>query len=268
MENYYQINRETWNLRAKVHQQSEFYDIPGFKAGKCSLNEVELKQVGDVKGKSMIHLQCHFGLDTLSWARRGAKVTGVDISDESIKLAKSLTKELNIEATFVRANLYDVPAEIHDQFDIVFVSYGALIWLDDMDKWAEIVASLLAPGGKLHLIEFHPFIFTLDDDGLIKESYFNNEGPLDTTSDITYADDGDGEKIAYRNIEWNHSLGEIINGLFINGLKLTAFNEFPYQVYNCFPNMIEDQPGQFVFKDLGRKIPYMFSIQAEKPSLL
>ena len=264
MEDYYQINREAWNLRSKVHQQSEFYDVEGFKAGKTSLQEIELQEMGDVKGKSMIHLQCHFGLDSLSWARMGAKVTGVDIADESIKTAQALAKELNIDARFVRSNLYDVPKVINTQYDIVFVSYGALIWLADINKWAEIVSGLLKPGGKLYLVEFHPFIFTLDDDCLIKESYFNNEGPKDTTSEVTYADDGDDETVSYRNIEWNHSLGEIVSALLNNGLKLASLKEFPFQVYDCFPNMQEDEPGRFVFKNLGRKIPYMFSLTAVK----
>ena len=262
MENYYEINRHAWNLKTKIHAGSKFYDLEEFKKGNLSLKEIELKEVGDVKGKSLIHLQCHFGLDTLSWARLGAGVTGVDVSDESIKLARSLADELKLNAAFIRANLYDIPNIIKDKYDIVYTSYGALNWLDNIEKWAEIVSLLLKPKGVFHMIEFHPFIFTLDENCIIEDSYFNNVGPIDTTSAATYVDSEN--KVPHRTVEWNHSLAEIINALIKNGLRLEYLNEFPYQVYDCFPNMIEIEPGKWVFKAAGSRIPYMYSLKAVK----
>ncbi|MCP5048000.1 MAG: SAM-dependent methyltransferase, partial [bacterium] len=150
------------------------------------------------------------------------------------------------------------------QYDIVYTSYGALNWLNDIGRWTEIAASLLKPGGAVHVVEFHPYICTLGDDCQIEYSYFNNMGPIDYTSTETYT--GDKLEKPYREIEWTYSLSDIINGLIKNGLQLNYLNEFPYQVYNCFPNMKEIEPGKWVFKaEAGRKIPYMFSLQAVKP---
>lgn len=264
MEDFYEINRQAWDLKTGTHARSKFYDLEGFKAGKLSLKDIELQEVGDVKGKSLIHLQCHFGLDTLSWARLGAGVTGVDISGKSIDLAKSLADELNLNALFIRSNLYDIPAVVNEKYDIVYTSYGALNWLEDIGKWAEIVAGLLKPKGTFHMVEFHPYTFTLDDDCNIERSYFNNIGPIDTMSDELYTDMAGENKIPHRSIEWNHSLAEVIDALIENGLHLKHLHEFPYQVYDCFPNMIEIEPGKWVFKAVGRQIPYMYSIKAVK----
>jgi ubiquinone/menaquinone biosynthesis C-methylase UbiE len=262
MENYYEINRQSWNWKTGIHAKSKFYDLEEFKKGTTSLKGVELKEVGDVKGKSLIHLQCHFGMDTLSWARLGAQVTGVDISDKSIDTAQNLAKELNLDANFIRCNIYDIPKVIDKTFDIVYTSYGALNWLDDLDKWAQIVSSLLKPGGVFHIIEFHPYIYTLNEEFNITESYFYTKEPIDSTSEETYTD---GENlVAFRCIEWHHSLSEIINALLSQKLQLEYLKEFPYQVYNCFKNMEELEVGKFVFKGPGTKIPYMFSIKAVK----
>jgi SAM-dependent methyltransferase len=261
MENFYEINRQSWNLKTRIHRKSDFYDLAGFKAGDLSLKEIELEEVGDVNGKSLIHLQCHFGLDTLSWARLGANVTGVDISDESIATAQALADELNLDATFVRSNVYDVPEIINDTFDIVYVSYGAVNWLDSIEAWARIVASLLKPGGAFHLIEFHPVNFSMGSKGCIEDSYFNTPEPVDTLSEVTYAGEN---KVPHRTIEWNHSLSEIINALIASGLELKYLNEFPYQVYDCFPDMMEIAPGRWVYKAIGPRIPYMYSLKAVK----
>lgn len=262
MEDYYEINRRTWNLKTPVHIQSKFYDVPGFKLGRSSLKDIELREVGDVEGKSLLHLQCHFGLDTLSWARLGADVTGVDISDASIDYAKSLAKDLEMNARFIRANVYDILSIIENRFDIVYASYGALNWLDDLKKWAEIVTALLKPGGAIHLVEFHPFVFTMGDKFNIEDSYFNNAGPVESTASSTYT--GGSTDHPHSNIEWNHSVGEVVNSLISSGLTLKYLNEFPYQVYNCFPHMEEIEDGKWVFEEIGPRIPYMYSLKAVK----
>ena len=126
MDEYLKKNRELWNEITPIHARSAFYDVEGFKKGRSTLDSIELEELGDVSGKSLLHLQCHFGLDTLSWARRGAKVTGVDFSDEAITQARSLSEETSIKANFICSNIYDLPDVIEDQFDIIFTSYGIL----------------------------------------------------------------------------------------------------------------------------------------------
>ncbi|MCG2767215.1 MAG: class I SAM-dependent methyltransferase, partial [Anaerolineae bacterium] len=165
MTNYLETNRELWNGWAKLHIESAYYDVEGFKAGGESLHPLEIEEVGDVSGKTLLHLQCHFGQNTLSWARRGARVTGVDFSDDAIALACSLSRELDIEAEFIRSDIYDLPEVLDRQFDIVFTSYGVLCWLPDLTRWAEIVARYLSPGGTFYIAEFHPLLTMFDDAG-------------------------------------------------------------------------------------------------------
>ena len=157
MENYdqyFQANKELWNAKTPIHNKSEFYDVAGFKAGDSTLRSVELEELGDVKGKSLLHLQCHFGMDTMSWAREGAKVTGMDLSDVAIARAKELSAELSIPADFVCCNLYDLPQHLEGSFDLVFTSYGTIGWLPDLDKWASVVKHFLKPGGTFYIVEF------------------------------------------------------------------------------------------------------------------
>ena len=158
-------NRLLWDELTAVHERSVFYDVEGFLAGASSLTWPELDELGpDVAGKRLLHLQCHFGLDTLSWARLGATVTGVDFSGQAIALARRLAAESGLAATFVESDLYDVPAVLDGRFDIVFTSWGVLCWLPDLTRWARLIADYLVPDGIFHIAEFHPFLFALVDD--------------------------------------------------------------------------------------------------------
>jgi 2-polyprenyl-3-methyl-5-hydroxy-6-metoxy-1,4-benzoquinol methylase len=157
MEKYYEVNRKRWNELVDIHVKSDEYDLEGFIAGKNSLHSIELEALGDVSGKSLLHLQCHFGLDTLSWGRLGARVTGVDFSETAIELARSLAARIGVDAEFICSNVYDFPKHLDGKFDVVFTSYGALCWLHDMEAWAEIVSRYLRPGGTFFMAEFHPF---------------------------------------------------------------------------------------------------------------
>jgi len=183
MDEYLRNNRELWNEITPIHAQSKFYDVEGFKKGSSSmLYPVEFEEMGDVSGKSLLHLQCHFGMDTLSWARLGAKVTGVDFSDKSIDLARSLSDELGIEADFVCCNIYDLPAKLSERFDIVYTSGGVLCWLPDLKKWAEIISHFLKPGGFFYILEGHPFSCVFDDSPdatelKVKYPYFHGPEP-------------------------------------------------------------------------------------------
>jgi len=159
---YFNTNRETWNKKVAIHSKSDMYGMKAFKEGKSSLMKYELHSLPNLAGKSLLHLQCHFGQDTLSFARMGAKATGIDLSDEGIKLAKSLNEELSLDATFHCCNVYDVNAHVTETFDVVFTSYGVIGWLPDLTKWAEIIASRLKDGGIFYMVEFHPIVWMFD----------------------------------------------------------------------------------------------------------
>lgn len=151
-----QRNRHAWDLRTAAHLDTEFYDVDAFRRGGLSLRGLEREELGDVQGQSLLHLQCHFGLDTLSWARLGATVTGVDFSQDSIAAARSLAAETGIEAAFVCSDIYDLPKALDGEFGIVVTTYGVLPWLPDLAEWGRIVASFLRPGGRFCLVEIHP----------------------------------------------------------------------------------------------------------------
>ncbi|HNP20794.1 MAG TPA: class I SAM-dependent methyltransferase [Panacibacter sp.] len=261
-EQYFEANREGWNKRTLVHKDSAFYDVEGFKNGKTSLNKLELDELGNVNGKSLLHLQCHFGLDTLSWARAGAIVTGIDLSDEAIKTAQQLSKEANIPAEFICCNVYDVPQHITQTFDIVFTSYGVIGWLPDLSGWARIIAQSLKPGAVFYMIEFHPVVWMMDENFQhIKYHYHNEEVIIDEQSG-TYTDRN--APIKYKEYSWNHSLSEVLNALISNGLTIEHFNEFNFSCYNCFNNMIQGDDGYWRIKGIEHKIPMMYSVRAVK----
>ncbi|MBT3754703.1 MAG: amidohydrolase family protein [Candidatus Cloacimonetes bacterium] len=259
----FEHNRKSWNELTTLHANSIFYDIDSFKKGKTSLNQIEINELGDIKGKRLLHLQCHFGMDTLSLARQGAEVVGVDISDISIQKATELSNELKVSARFVRSNIYDIESVLNETFDIVYTSYGAINWLNDLDKWAKIISRYLKPNGIFYMVEFHPFIYTLNNNSEISDSYFKSQA-LETAIEKSYTDKSEVSNKNLKHIEWHHSLSEVLNSLISNGLKIEFFNEFPYQVYNCFPNLTEIEKGRWVSNKYGSKIPHMYSIRAKK----
>src|SRR5579863_6395293 len=163
MDERLKANLDAWNLMTVYHAASPGYRLAEFKTGENVLKPIELREVGDVRGKSLLHMQCHFGLDTMSWARMGAHVTGVDFSDQAIALARSISAECKIPARFLHSNIYDTPNVLHEQFDIVFTSYGALCWLPDIKRWAEVAASFVKPGGFFYIAEFHPLTQMADN---------------------------------------------------------------------------------------------------------
>jgi len=258
--NYIDINRHSWNNRTETHLQSEFYDVKGFLKGKSSLHEIELGLLGDLHGKSLLHLQCHFGLDTISLGRLGAQVTGVDLSDKSIEAARSLAQRTGIEAEFICCNIYDLPDMLSRTFDIIYTSYGVIGWLPDLDRWAQIIAHFMKPGGHLVFVEFHPLLSMFDDDFThIANSYFNT-GPMVETETGTYTNRDAG--ISQEFVWWNHSLGEVFTSLLNNGLTILSFKEYDYSPYNCFNGMIEAAPGKFRIRHLGSKLPMVYALQA------
>lgn len=259
---YIEINRQSWNNRVDTHLKSEFYDVEGFLKGKTSLNEIELGLLGDIKGKKLLHLQCHFGQDTISLSRLGAAVTGVDLSDKAIESARKIAKDTNSNATFICCDIYDLPNHLDERFDIVFTSYGTIGWLPDLDKWAKIISGFLKQKGKFVFVEFHPVVWMFNDDfDKIGYRYFNS-GAIVETENGTYADREANITQSY--VMWNHGIGEVMNNLINNGLEINSFNEFDYSPYNCFKKTLEFEPNKFRIEHLDDKIPMVFSIKATK----
>lgn len=267
---YLAANRALWNEWTPIHAKSAMYDVAGFKAGKSSLHSIELEEVGDVHGKSLLHLQCHFGLDTLSWARRGADVVGVDFSEEAIALARALSAELKIPAQFVCSDLSDLsdPSDVSDQrFDIVFTSYGVLCWLPELKRWGEVIARALKPGGAFHIVELHPVLQAFDNGHGVKglevaHSYFHAEQPTRWEADGTYADPV--ARTTKPSFEWTHSMADILNALVGAGLSIEYLHEFPYCVYRHFPFMEQGADGWWRLPAGSPELPLMFSLKANR----
>lgn len=262
--NYIEINRNSWNNRTETHLKSEFYDLDGFLSGKTSLNEIELNLLGDITGKTILHLQCHFGQDTISLSRLCANVTGVDLSDKAIESAKQIAAETHSDAKFICCDVYDLPSHLDETFDIVFTSYGTIGWLPDLDRWAKIVSKYLKPNGQFVFVEFHPVVWMFDDNfEKVFYRYFNS-GPIVESENGTYADKT--AQISQEYVMWNHGLGEVIGNLIKNGLEIKSLEEFDYSPYNCFNKTVAFEPKKYRIEHLEDKIPMVFSIVAEKKS--
>ncbi|MFV0605767.1 MAG: class I SAM-dependent methyltransferase [Niabella sp.] len=260
--NYIKANKKYWNDTVSVHTASSFYNMDDFLRGKSSLQPIELSLLGNIKGKSILHLQCHFGQDSISLARRGAMVTGVDFSDKAIDSAKELARKTGTSVKFVCCDIYSLPEYLEGKFDIVFTSYGTIGWLPDLKKWAFIISKYLKAGGFFVMVDFHPVVWMLDNDfKKITYRYFNDKPIVEETLG-TYANRK--APMQHKTISWNHSIGEILNNLIKNGLQIDAFNEYDYSPYNCFKHTVEIAPDRFQIKHLGNKIPMMYSIKALK----
>jgi SAM-dependent methyltransferase len=266
-EEYMHINQQRWNEMVGVHEKSAFYDVAGFKAGRNTVAPLEREELGNVAGKSLLHLQCHFGMDTMSWARLGAKVTGVDYSERAIELAQLLAKELAIDAHFVRSNIYDLPNDtlIPDKFDIVYTALGVLGWLPDLIHWGKVIAHYLKPGGTFYILEAHPFMLTLDEnssDLKVVYPYFSSEA-LKFDSEHSYAD-SDTVLMNKTEYGWNHSFSDIFNALLSEGLSIDFLHEFPYCGWPYFSDMEKGEDGWSRFKDERKheRVPMMFSLKA------
>lgn len=262
-ENYTEINRRLWNQRTNIHFESAFYGVDAFLNGEEILNSIELDLLGDVKGKTILHLQCHFGMDTLALARRGAIVTGIDLSEEAIAKANELKNKINLQAEFICCNVYDTLKHIHKQFDIVFTSYGVIGWLPELDSWAHVISAALKPGGKFIMAEFHPLVWMFDNDfQKIEYSYFNREAIVEN-EEGTYADK---QVIIPDNtsVTWNHSLSDVINCLLRHNLIIETLQEFDYSPYNCFNRIAEVSKNKFQIEGMEGKLPMVYAVKAGK----
>jgi SAM-dependent methyltransferase len=259
---YFQANKDLWDRRTTIHKDSAFYDVAGFKAGKNILTPIESTELGDVKGKKMLHLQCHFGLDSLNWTRLGANVTGIDFSDDAINEAKRLSDELGMDAKFICCNIYDIKNHLKGEFDIVFTSYGVISWLPDLDKWAEIISHFLKPQGTFYMAEFHPVIWMFDDDFKEIKYCYEHREVIETESQGTYTDRN--ADIKAKEYGWNHSVSEVLNALITHGMQIEFFNEHMYSPYPCFNNVVQNDNGNWWIKGLEDRIPMVYSVKAIK----
>lgn len=260
--NYIEVNKHSWNNRTEIHLNSDFYNLKGFLKGETSLNPIELEILGDIKGKSILHLQCHFGQDTISLSRLGAEVTGIDLSDKAIESAQKIAKDTNANTEFICCDLYDLENHLDKHFDIVFTSYGTITWLPDLDKWGKLISKFLKPNGIFIFVEFHPVVWMFDEDfEKIGYNYFNVEAIVETENG-TYADKN--AEISQSFVTWNHSMSEVISSLLNNSLELKEIKEYDYSPYNVFSNMIEFEPKKYRIKHLDNKIPMVYSILAER----
>lgn len=268
VDEFIKANKAMWEDRVDIHKKSKFYNVEGFLRGAQTLDSIELDEVGDVSEKSLLHLMCHFGMDTLSWARLGARVTGVDFSEKAIKLARTLSKQIGVDSRFIDSDIYKLPEKLNEEFDIVFTSGGVLTWLPDLKKWAEVVSRYVKKGGFFYIREFHPFPYVFDDDEGVTDlrlryPYFTPKKPQVFDDGATYADP-DVKLENTVTYEWNHSISTLINSLINAGLRIDFFNEFPYTTWKALPFLIEEESGRWVMPSHQESMPLMYSLKATK----
>ncbi|HVL53553.1 MAG TPA: class I SAM-dependent methyltransferase [Vitreimonas sp.] len=262
-------NRALWDEWTSVHERSAFYDLEGFKRGGVRIADHEIEEIGPVDGRSLLHLQCHFGLDTLSWARLGAQVTGIDFSPKAVALARSLADELHLAARFIESDVYRLPEVLDESFDLVYTSNGVLGWLPDVARWGEIVARYLKPGGRFYILEIHPVAQALENEGVapgelrLAYPYWEHANPLAFPVQGSYADRSASLETETE-YGWNHSLGEIVTALADAGLRIEKLREYPFVNWKLdFCERRDD--GRYYLPPGDGELPLMFSVLATKP---
>jgi ubiquinone/menaquinone biosynthesis C-methylase UbiE len=270
----FEDNRLLWDAWTAVHATGDFYDLAGFRAGGVRLREDEVAAVGDVHGRTVLHLQCHFGIDTLSWARLGAKVTGVDFSPAAIALARELAADLGLgDARFIESNVYDLPANLDETFDVVYTSRGVIGWLPDIAAWARVVARFVAPGGRFYMSEIHPIAHVFESEHVavgelrLAYPYWEHREPLVFDVQGSYADPG-ADIGTHREHGWNRSLGEIVTALIAAGLRLDWLRESPVLDW-ATDYLVELEPGSGRYglpPEARGELPLMFSLMATRPA--
>ena len=260
----HKANLESWNERVPIHRDSKLYDVDGFIAGKSKLRSFELHEVGDVTGLRLAHLQCHFGLDTLSWAREGARVTGLDFSPDAIRAARDLASRTGIDADFVIGDVLDAATILDGPFDVVYTGLGAICWIDDLQRWSRQVADLLEPGGMLYLVEFHPLTDIFNDDSLeVTESYFDDGKPYRDDNSGSYAD---RDATTRKNVtySWTHPISSVLTHLMDAGFSLDRFQEHDFTLFPRFKELVNTHDDIHRFPADHPKLPLMYSLRATR----
>ena len=259
------LNRGHWDELVPIHLHGAFHDVPGFLAGRSTLRPFELSELGPVAGSTLLHAQCHFGLDTLSWAREGATVTGFDFSSIAIAAARDLAARAGLEAEFVQADVYDAVEALGGRtFDVVYTGIGSIHWLPDIARWATVMAQLLAPGGRFYMPEFHPFADVFADDELIAVDSYFDRGPHVHTSSGSYADPSAPTTHNTR-VTWSHVLGEVVTALAEAGLVIEFLHEHPVALRARWPFLQRNRDGTYGMPSGQPELPLLFSIRARRP---
>ncbi len=273
MEDYIAENRDHWDELAEHHPETSHYDVEAFLHGESTLRQLELEEI-DPTNQRLLHLQCHFGLDTLSWVRDEdvGHATGVDFSPTAISTARELRDQIGLSeerARFIESDLYELPATLSEAFDVVFTSYGTIYWLPDLDRWAEVIATHLEPGGIFYIADGHPFAnpfhyeSTIDDLD-VAHPYFNEEA-ITEEHDGSYAgwDFGLENK---RSHGFSHPIGEIVTALNDAGLRIEFIHEFPWSFFQRFETMDVDDNGRWWLPGSDHDLPLTFSLKAQNPA--
>lgn len=267
-EEAYGANLANWEARVPLHAASDAYDLAGYLDDPAKLSGVvayDAPFLGDLTGHRVVHVQCHIGTDTLSLARLGGEVTGVDFSPSALQVARDLAARAGADIRYLEAAVDDIPERLPETFDLVYTGVGALNWLPSVRSWAEVVAGLLAPGGRLYLREGHPVLWALDDERddqqlVVAYPYFEQDEPMRWDDPTTYA--GPGEVTAPVNYEWNHGLGEIVQAVLDAGLRLTRLEEHREVEWPALPWMVPTAGGRYALPEHGERVPLMFSLEA------
>ncbi len=274
MEEYLAVNRTNWDERAPAHAASPGYSVDQFIQDPTFLSDVvrfDLPRLGDISGLRGVHLQCHIGTDTVSLSRLGARMTGLDLSPAALVEARRLADLADADVDFVETDTYSAVEVLgREQFDLVFTGIGAICWLPDISRWAQVVADLLRPGGRLFIREGHPVLWAVDDtrpDDLLalKFPYFEHTQALVFDEPGTYVDT---DVVFEHNVShsWNHGLGEIITALLTSGLQLTMFEEHDSVPWEAIPGQMETlDGGEYRIADQPERLPHSYTLQAVKP---
>lgn len=267
-EEWRELNRAWWDERVPIHVGGDFYRADAFVADPeaSTLHSFDVEEVGDVAGRSLVHLQCHFGLDTLSWARRGARVTGLDFSPAAVAAAADTATRAGLDADFVVADVYDAIEALGGRtFDVVYTGLGALNWLPDVARWAAVAAALVAPGGLLYLAEFHPIHQVMADDDLRVENPYFHDGPMEWDEPGTYAD-LTADTRANRTHQWTHGLGAVVSSVVAAGLAVEQLHELDYTLFPRWPFLVRDPAARVYRMPEDRpSLPLMYTLRARRP---
>lgn len=271
MDPYTRANLGNWEARVPIHTGPKGYDRQRFLDDPAALSDVvaaDARRLGDLTGQSVVHLQCHIGTDTLSLARLGGEVTGVDFSPSALTAARALAAEAGPSVRYVESTVDDVPDRLPERFDLVYTGTGALNWLPSARRWATIVAELLAPGGRLFLREGHPMLGALDDERVdrmlvVEYPYFETPEPIRWESDHSYTG-GDEVVTSPVSYEWNHGMGEVVQAVLDAGLRLTRLEEHRELAWPFFPWMERTASGFHVLPERPERLPLMYTLEAVK----
>ena len=268
-DNYIEENKKWWDEMAGINYHSKLYDVEKFIKGEKGLLPVVKEEIGElIKNKDVLHMHCHFGMDSVSLIREGASsVTGVDFSPEAIKYANEIKKRLGLSnLDFVECNVLELDKHLNKKYDMVFATLGVITWIGDLNKWMQVASTLLKDNGILFLMDYHPFAATFAHGPGVNElkieyDYFNKNKPYHFENEVAYSNPS--VKLKNASNEWQHSVGEIINSIASNNMRIESFKEYPFIDYHKFDFMVETQDKKYWYLP-NHDLPYMFSIVARR----